>query len=106
MKVYIAGKITGNNNFREQFFKAEEYLLSLGYEVINPVRISDRLGVVDYSVYMREDIKELCGCDCIYFLSNWVESRGAMFEFIVADFLGLDKMFESIKKMKKTLDFF
>lgn len=43
-KVYISGKITNNSNFREEFLKADVYLKSLGYDVVNPVRIGECMG--------------------------------------------------------------
>ena len=36
MKVYIAGKITGNENYKKEFRKAEEVLNKLGHIVMNP----------------------------------------------------------------------
>lgn len=38
MKVYIAGSITNNQSYKEQFKSAEEHLKSLGCDVINPVK--------------------------------------------------------------------
>ena len=38
MKVYIAGAITDNPNYKEQFNKAEERLKAAGHEVINPAK--------------------------------------------------------------------
>jgi hypothetical protein len=36
MKIYIAGKITDNSNFKEEFAKAESTLKSEGHTVMNP----------------------------------------------------------------------
>ena len=38
MKVYIAGKITGNPDYYEQFAEAEKLLTEQGHAVINPVK--------------------------------------------------------------------
>ena len=36
MKVYISGKITGNENYREEFAKAQAELEKDGHIVLNP----------------------------------------------------------------------
>ena len=36
MKIYIAGKITGDPNYREKFEKAEKFLAGQGHSVMNP----------------------------------------------------------------------
>ena len=38
MKVYISGKITGNENYLEEFSKAEKELKYCGYDVVNPAK--------------------------------------------------------------------
>ena len=55
----------------------------MGYDVVNPAK----KGIVPgykWTDYMKEDIKQLCDCDAIYFLSNWVNSRGAIMERDIA----------------------
>lgn len=37
MKVYIAGKITGNENYKAEFAEAEKKLRTLGHIPLNPV---------------------------------------------------------------------
>lgn len=38
MKIYIAGSITNNPDYKEQFEKAERELINKGYEVVNPTK--------------------------------------------------------------------
>lgn len=48
MKVYIAGKITGDENYRLKFMKARQRLERDGYIVISPAVLPDRLTEADY----------------------------------------------------------
>lgn len=36
MKIYIAGMITGDKNYKSKFKRAEKLLRSLGHSVMNP----------------------------------------------------------------------
>ena len=73
MKVYIAGKITGNKNYVEQFEKAEKVLKELGHAVINPVK---NIGF-SYREYIDMGLSELSKCDAICLLEGYEESNGA-----------------------------
>lgn len=89
-KVYISGAITGRDEkeYKNDFNSTELWLTGLGYDVINP--ISD--GVVEgwgWSDYMRRDIKQLCGCDYIYFIKGWENSKGCCLEYNIAFQLGI-----------------
>ena len=41
MKIYIAGKITGDKNYKEKFDAVEKLLASQGYSVMNPARLGN-----------------------------------------------------------------
>lgn len=89
-KVYISGPITGRDEkeYKNDFNSTELWLTGLGYDVVNP--ISD--GVVEgweWSDYMRRDIKKLCGCDYIYLIKGWENSKGCCLEYNIAFQLGL-----------------
>lgn len=78
MKVYIAGKITGLENYKELFYKAEIYLKDKGCTVMNP-------SVLPSQGWTHKEYLHICKamidvCDCIYFLSNWADSKGALQE--------------------------
>lgn len=83
--VYISGKISGleESEYKPYFMKAEKLLKSLGYIVINPARKGTIPGY-KWEDYMRDCIKELCDCDCIYQLHNWEDSEGAKMEYNIA----------------------
>lgn len=87
MRIYISGAMTGikDLNFPE-FFKAEEYLLNLGHEVVNPARLNG--GVTDWVQCMRTDITALMACDALFCLKGWQNSKGANIEVRLAKDLG------------------
>lgn len=96
VKIYISGGITGVKNYKRKFNKAERLLKKKGYEVINPVTIGDALNMPSgisaekaYSRYMLADIKALLGCNAIYLLKGWSDSRGAKIEAMVAEACGM-----------------
>lgn len=86
MKIYIAGKITGNPNYKEQFAAAEKKLKAEGHQVINPTWKPEGL---TYKQYIDMGLMELQQCDVIYLLSDWKDSKGARMEYIYALTVGL-----------------
>ena len=86
MKIYIAGKITGDRNYRRKFKRAEKLLRKLGHSVMNPAWI------VPSKEFSYEDYMVVSGgmqraCDAVFFLSDWQTSPGARREMDRAGFL-------------------
>lgn len=90
MKIYIAGAITENPNYKEDFAKAEQFLLGMGLTVVNPVKNEG----FSYKDYIDMGLNELMRCDAIYMLKNWKKSKGADFELQYALLTGLKVFFE------------
>jgi len=91
MKIYVAGKITGNDNFVEQFKQAETMLKEKGHVVINPSLLP--IGF-EHGEYMSVCLPMVRICDAIYLLNDWGSSRGANMEKDYAGCLGKLIFFE------------
>lgn len=78
MKIYIAGKITGLENYKELFLKLEEKLTSEGHFVMNPSVLPFGF---EHHEYMHVCKAMIDVCDSVRFLSNWKDSKGAVMEF-------------------------
>jgi hypothetical protein len=86
MKVYIAGKITGNPDYIRQFAEAEKLLTEQGHSVINPALKGEGF---EYREYIDMGLCQLMKCDAIYLLKGWRESRGACLERAYALTVGM-----------------
>jgi nucleoside 2-deoxyribosyltransferase len=96
-KIYISGKISGiEEEAYKLFSKAEELLISQGYEVVNPFKLNHEHDKT-WTSYMRVCIKALCDCDCIYILKNHNESKGALIEIDIAIKLKLEVVLEPMR---------
>jgi hypothetical protein len=89
MKVYISGPITGIDNYQENFAKVEGQLCAEGFEVVNPIKVCADMKNNNWCDYMKADIIALVGCDAIYAMRGWKESKGATIEINLAKSLGM-----------------
>lgn len=99
MKIYIAGKITGDRHYERKFRKAEKRLLKLGHSVMNPAWLKDCKDFT-WKNYMNVSRVMQEQCDATFFLSDWMNSKGAKEEFLYADKLHQRK-FYSLKEVPK-----
>lgn len=90
-KIYIAGKISGEQRWSvfSKFMAAESQvkLKYPGCEVVNPIRFCG--SEWPWLDCMRVCITHLMGCDAIYMLKDWKQSRGARLEHFIALKLGM-----------------
>tara|TARA_R110000850_G_scaffold235569_1_gene360389 strand:- start:744 stop:1520 length:777 start_codon:yes stop_codon:yes gene_type:complete len=91
-KIYIAGPMTGYDQFNRSAFNRTSDALSLaGYIVLNPAILPDGL---TQAQYMQIDLTMLQCCDAIFMLKGWDDSAGAMAEHALAMKLGLTVIHE------------
>lgn len=84
-KVYIAGKITGDHNYREKFGSAQKQLEGEGYTVLSPATLPDGMSTADY---MRICFAMIDTADVCAFLDDYEKSGGAMVEFAYCKYIG------------------
>lgn len=77
-KVYIAGKITGCENYKENFSRLEKRLLKMGCKVMNPTVLPEGF---EHKEYLKVCFAMIDVCDTLCFLDNWGDSPGAIQEF-------------------------
>lgn len=90
-KIYIAGKITGLENYKEYFNKAEAKLMAEGNVCMNPSVLSEGFG---WDEYMGICYKMIDVCDKIYMLKGWELSKGAIAECAYAIRNGKEVLYE------------
>ena len=82
-KCYIAGAVTGTNDFKERFDAAEYKVIRMDMIPINPVTLPHKHNK-EWKSYMKECISALMDCDCIFLLEGWEKSKGANIELEIA----------------------
>lgn len=88
-KIYIAGPMTGYENFNRQSFNDAEARLYI-YDkatVLNPATLPDGL---TQGQYMDICLAMIRAADAIYLLKGYEESKGAMAELAYAEKLELE----------------
>jgi hypothetical protein len=88
MRLYISGKITGNENYKEDFATAAKELENVGYGFCNPAAF-EFPGDVPWAEAMKHVIAEMLRCDGVALLPSWEESKGAWIEARLALDLGI-----------------
>ena len=94
MKLYIAGPMTGIEEYNYPAFNAAGAALEArGYDVLNPTRgkasPSEDPPGTSWADYMRLALVMVTQADGIALLSGWEHSRGARLEVDVARALGM-----------------
>lgn len=86
MKLYLAGPMTGIENFNYPTFRTAASKLRLsGFEVVNPAEFFNGDQRKTRIEYMREDFTQLRKCDAVVVLSGWENSPGACAEVAFAE---------------------
>lgn len=104
MKVYISGPMEGVRDYLDNFQEAEETLLKLGYDVVNPAKLDKAVKGVGLSRedYLDLDLELLKWCDAIVMLDGWQQSRGCNREYGYAIGRGMKIIaYESLAELQK-----
>jgi hypothetical protein len=92
VRLYIAGPMTGLDNYNYPAFnEAAQLLSSAGHEVYNPASAFNGRTDLDYKFYLKDAIAQVLLVEGIVLLPGWVNSRGALTECMVG--LALDHQF-------------
>ena len=102
-RIFIAGPMLGYENYNfKKFDHIEELLRQLGFDIVNPARISRKFKESevnsDISVYnkmidMQQDAERTC--NAILLLDGWQWSEGVKLEVKTASELGMQFLLES-----------
>lgn len=84
MKVYIAGKITGDPGYQDKFLTAEIRLHQRGHIVLNPAELPEGMTPADY---MRICFAMIDVADTVVFLPDAKESAGARLEMAYCEYI-------------------
>lgn len=108
MRIYITGAISRYkgqfDRVRDEFQILEDILASRGFEVFNPWKILPYDPDYTWLEYMQEDIPALINCDAVLLRSDWIFSRGARIEYIIAKLLHIPIVTEkNVYKVHKLL---
>lgn len=93
MKVYISGKISGENSERvtQKFSQAVAQVSAYGYTPVNPLD-NGLHDTAHWNEHIVVDIAMLLSCEAIYLLTDWNDSKGARIEKNIADEIGIEIM--------------
>lgn len=100
MKVYIAGAITSDPEYKKKFKSAEKDLRLRGHDVVSPIYHSGPT----YKDYLIQGLAALSGCDAIYLLSDYAASPGAQLELRFATLVGIKVLYGSLNPKLSSVD--
>lgn len=85
MKIYIAGKITGDPGYLDKFREEAEKQERLGHIVLNPAELPEGMSKAEY---MRICFAMIDCADTVFLLPGWQGSPGARLEQAYCSYTG------------------
>ncbi len=82
VKIFISGPVTGIENYKETFGKAEERLKNQGHDVMNPAWMPAE--GFEHAEYMHVCEAMIDVCEAVCFLPGWQDSAGSRWEYVYA----------------------
>jgi hypothetical protein len=93
LKVYIAGPITGTDDYKERFAAAEKYLRNKGAIPMHSAYLPQGFSHAEY-LYICFAMIDVC--EAVYFMEGYSESEGAKREFCYASMKGKQLLYENL----------
>lgn len=88
MKLYVAGRIADELDYRVKFARACTEVLLLDHTPVSPCEIHTSCTHEQWSEWMVCDLHTMLDCDGVYALRDWQSSKGATIEVQLAMRLG------------------
>ena len=87
MKLYLAGRIRGDQNYHEKFAQAAQWLRLQGFDVFNPAAANQEgRSLKSIMAYL---LPRVCEAEVIAMQRGWWRSGGARIEWLLAKYLKL-----------------
>lgn len=83
MIAYIAGKISGDANYKKKFEKVQRRLEKRGFIVLNPATLPEGM---KKSKYLPICFAMIDAADVVVLLKDWMNSKGARIEQQYAEY--------------------
>lgn len=90
MKAYIAGKITGDRDYKAKFDHAQQALEAEDFTVLSPAFLPEGMTANDY---MRICMAMIEVADVVAFLPDYAKSSGAQLEWAWCQYVGKQTMY-------------
>lgn len=87
MKIYVAGRVASDPDYKRKFAEASDRLRAQGHSVFNPAAANQEGRSL--SEIMGYLLPNLCECEAIAMLPSWWRSGGARIEWLLAKYLKL-----------------